>query len=215
MVSGVMTDLRLEVLRTDVAGMPIEWIDYQQAAKYLALDLVVYSLGSRLYRIHGGICAKSGLRSFVDVNAIVATRGVHADTGHRRPNYVPPLTNRALFRRDSNVCLYCGQRFSARDLSRDHVTPLCQGGQDHWQNVVTACKRCNNRKAGRTPEGAGMELLAIPFAPTHAEYVYLQGKRILADQMEFLLAHFPRNSQLLERQRRAESAQAGTCHSGG
>ena len=77
--------------------------------------------------------------------------------------------------------------------------PLSQGGQDGWSNVVTACKRCNNHKAGRTPEQAGMELLAIPFTPTHAEYVYLQGRRILADQMEFLLAHFPRNSLLRKR----------------
>jgi len=45
-------------------------------------------------------------------------------------------------------------------------------------------------------------LLAIPFKPTHAEYVYLQGRRILADQMEFLLSHFPRNSLLRERVRK-------------
>jgi hypothetical protein len=44
-----------------------------------------------------------------------------------------------------------------------------------------------------------MELLAVPFVPTHAEYIYLSGKQILADQMEFLLAHFPRNSPLHER----------------
>jgi hypothetical protein len=44
-----------------------------------------------------------------------------------------------------------------------------------------------------------MELLAIPFTPTHAEYVYLQGRGILADQMEFLLAHFPRKSVLRQR----------------
>jgi hypothetical protein len=42
-------------------------------------------------------------------------------------------------------------------------------------------------------------LLAIPFTPTHAEYIYLQGRKILADQMEFLLAHFPRNSVLRKR----------------
>ena len=84
-------------------------------------------------------------------------------------------------------------------LSRDHVKPLSQGGADIWQNVVTACKRCNNYKAGRTPEEAHMQLLAIPFKPTHAEYVYLQGRHILADQMEFLLAHFPRNSVLRKR----------------
>ena len=49
------------------------------------------------------------------------------------------------------------------------------------------------------PERAGMELLAVPFVPTHAEYVFLQGKRVLADQMEFLLAHFPRTSPLHQR----------------
>ncbi len=41
-----------------------------------------------------------------------------------------------------------------------------------------------------------MQLLAVPFTPTHAEYVYLQGRGVLADQMEFLLKHFPRKSLL-------------------
>jgi len=74
-------------------------------------------------------------------------------------------------------------------------------GTNTWNNTVTACKRCNNYKAGRTPDQAGMQLLAIPFAPTHAEYVYLQGKQILSDQMEFLRAHFPHKSPLHERLR--------------
>ena len=85
-----------------------------------------------------------------------------------------------------------------------YTHPLSQGGQDRWVNVVTACKRCNNHKAGRTPEQAGMELLAIPFCPTHAEYVYLQGRQILNDQMDFLLAHFPRNSVLRKRVEKGE-----------
>ncbi len=95
--------------------------------------------------------------------------------------------------------MYCGQRFGSGGLSREHITPLSQGGTDSWNNVVTACKRCNNHKAGRTPEQSGMQLLAIPFVPTHAEYIYLQGRRVLADQMEFLLAHFPRTSPLHKR----------------
>ena len=95
--------------------------------------------------------------------------------------------------------MYCGNKFKSNNLSRDHITPLYQGGKDLWVNVVSACKRCNNAKAGRTPEQAGMELLAIPFVPTHAEYIFLQGKVILYDQMEFLKQHFPRTSPLRNR----------------
>jgi len=198
-------DLQQQVLRTDVGGMPLEWIGYQEAVRLIALDQVSYSLGRTLYRIHGGISALTGAQSFIDVNAIIASYGLHPHAHLFSNSYTPPLSNKALFRRDQSLCLYCGDRFPNALLSRDHVKPLSQGGADTWANVVTACKRCNNHKAGRTPEQAGMELLAIPFKPTHAEYVYLQGRRILADQMEFLLAHFPRNSQL---RRRVEQGEA-------
>ena len=189
-------DLQQQVLRTDVAGMPLEWIGYQDAVRLISLDQVSYSLGRTLYRIHGGINAQTGIQSSIDVKAIIASYGHHPHTHLFSDAYTPPLNNQALFRRDQSLCLYCGERFPNALLSRDHVNPLSQGGEDTWVNVVTACKRCNNHKAGRTPEQAGMELLAIPFTPTHAEYVYLKGRRILADQMEFLLAHFPRNSRL-------------------
>jgi len=202
----VTHDTRPEVLRTDVSGMPLEWIDYQQATKLICLEQVSYALGPVLYRIHGGLCARTGLQSFVDVNAIIATHGTNPELAGHHARYTPPLSNFALFRRDHNVCLYCGSQFHTHQLSRDHVRPLSQGGADVWSNVVSACKSCNNFKGGRTPEQSGLQLLAIPFAPTHAEYVYLQGKRILADQMDFLLAHFPRNSPLLKRVLAAKAA---------
>lgn len=197
-------DLQQQVLRTDVAGMPLEWIGYQDAVRLITLGQVSYSLGSTVYRIHGGFNAITGERSIVDVDAIIATRGTHPHAHLFATSYTPPLSNQALFRRDQYLCLYCGEHFPHGLLSRDHVNPLSQGGVDTWGNVVTSCKRCNNHKAGRTPEQAGMELLAIPFTPTHAEYVYLQGRRILADQMEFLIAHFPRNSPLRQRARGTE-----------
>lgn len=192
-------DLNQQVLRTDVAGMPLEWIGYQDAVRLISLDQVSYSLGRALYTIHGGINAISGVQSEIEVNAIIASYGHHPHTHLFSDTYTPPLSNKALFRRDQSLCLYCGEQYPNFMLSRDHVKPLSQGGADTWSNVVTACKRCNNHKAGRTPEQACMELLAIPFIPTHAEYVYLQGRSILADQMDFLLAHFPRNSILRRR----------------
>ena len=194
-----MMDLSHQVLRTDVSGMPLEWVGYQDAVRLYHLEQVAYTCGTLLYRVHGGICAKTGRRSFIEVNSIIATLGHNRALSKFRDRYVPPLNNPALFKRDSHVCLYCGETFGYRDLSRDHVTPVIQGGQDIWNNVVTACRRCNNHKAGRTPEQAAMELLAVPFTPTHAEYIYLQGRRVLSDQMEFLRAHFPRSSPLHER----------------
>ena len=184
------------VLRADAAGMPLEWIDYQHAVRLYHAGQVAYACGSLLYTLRGGVNALTGQRSRIDVNSIIATYGNHR---RRHIDYTPPLNNTALFRRDGNLCMYCGERFRARDLSRDHIRPVSQGGQDEWTNVITACKRCNHHKAGRTPEQAGMELLAVPFTPTHAEYVYLQGRRVLADQMEFLRAHFPRSSPLRTR----------------
>lgn len=194
-----MYALDQKVLRTDVSGMPLEWINYQEAVRLYYLEQVAYACGTLLYSVHGGINARTGRRSIVEVNSIVATQGGAYALLKSHQDYVPPLSNNALFRRDFNMCLYCGGTFQAQDLSRDHVTPLVQGGSDHWNNVVTACKRCNHHKGGRTPEQAGMQLLAIPFIPNHAEYVYLQGRRILADQMDFLRAHFPRSSPLHKR----------------
>lgn len=194
-----MYSLSQQVLRTDVAGMPLEWIDFQDAVRVYYAGQVAYTCGVLLYEVHGGFNAATRRRSVIEINSIIATYGDNRKLSKHQGPYVPPLSNPALFARDAYLCMYCGERFAARDLSRDHITPLSRGGSDAWMNVVTACKRCNNHKAGRTPEQAGLTLLAVPFVPTRAEYIYLQGKRVLADQMEFLLAHFPRTSPLHQR----------------
>ena len=179
--------------------MPLEWIDYREAVRLHFLGQIAYTVGRTLFEVRGGINARTRRRSVVEVSSIVATHGNSHAIHWMRREYIPPLSNRTLFSRDNRICLYCGERFQVRQLSRDHVTPVSQGGRDRWNNVVTACIRCNSHKAGRTPEQAGMQLLAIPFIPTHAEYVYLQGRNVLADQMEFLRAHFPRTSPLHHR----------------
>ena len=60
----------------------------------------------------------------LEVNSIVATVGHTGNPGNTRHDYVPPLNNQTLFRRDGHLCMYCGQRFPSSQLSRDHVTPL-------------------------------------------------------------------------------------------
>ncbi len=191
--------LSQQVLRTDISGMPLEWIDYKEAVRLYHTGQVAYTCGSPLYSLLGGINARTGLQTQVDVNSIIATVGHTHSPGARRGAYLPPLNNETLFKRDGYLCMYCGSRFSSHQLSRDHIKPFSRGGQDTWANVITACRRCNNAKASRTPEEAGMQLLAVPFIPTFAEYIYLKGRRVLTDQMEYLLAHFPRSSPLHSR----------------
>jgi len=84
--------------------------------------------------------------------------------------------NHNLFDRDGRRCLYCGRgeaevRRAGHRLTRDHVVPVSRGGRDVWRNVATACEPCNNRKADRTPDEAGMPLLAEPRTPTAWELV--------------------------------------------
>jgi 5-methylcytosine-specific restriction endonuclease McrA len=192
-------NLSQQVLRTDASGMPLEWIDYREAVRLYCLDQVSYAFGSTLYTLHGGTNARTGRQTIIAVNSMLATVGRSSNPGSLRSDYVPPLNNETLFKRDAYLCMYCGNRFPPSELSRDHVRPFYQGGRDVWNNVVAACRRCNNAKASRTPEQAKMQLLAVPFTPTYAEYIYLKGRRVLADQMEYLLAHFPRSSPLHDR----------------
>ena len=94
------------------------------------------------------------------------------------------------------VCAYCGDLFHEDELTREHIIPFAQNGRDHWMNVVTACRACNHRKSSRTPEQARMPLLYAPYVPSLWEDFILRNRRILADQMEFLMAHLPKSSRL-------------------
>lgn len=79
------------------------------------------------------------------------------------------LTRRNLYARDKNKCQYCGNRFSATDLTLDHIVPRVQGGGNSWLNLVCACLRCNTRKGGRTPKQARMQLIRPPYKPAKCE----------------------------------------------
>jgi len=181
-------------LQLDAAGNPCRWINFEQSAFYYAKELVAWSVGLDGIRIYGGTSARTGKRSFLDLNSIIAIRG---ELGDKQLFRTPTLTNRALFRRDQQVCAYCANEFTPMHLSRDHVTPRAHGGRDVWTNVVTACSGCNKVKDARTPEQAHMKLLYVPYAPNRAEYLILMNRTILADQMEFLKARVTKNSRIL------------------
>jgi len=104
----------------------------------------------------------------------------------KRPRPIVKLTRREIFRRDDFTCQYCGRKVS--NLTIDHVIPKHLGGATTWQNVVTACSRCNHLKGGMTPEQSGMHPLSAPQVPPSTA-TYLFGRHLNQNQewQEFLI----------------------------
>ncbi|NVK54469.1 MAG: HNH endonuclease, partial [Alteromonadaceae bacterium] len=152
-------------------------------ARYYAQEKVLFELGHQSRTLLGGWNSQ-GQRSQLRISSIIACDGQVTQYGKIA------LTNRYLFRRDNYLCLYCGNRYRSGQLTRDHIIPRSRGGRNNWQNVATACARCNHQKGAKTPEEAHMPLLAVPFEPNVYERFYLMNRRILADQMDFLSHHF-------------------------
>jgi 5-methylcytosine-specific restriction endonuclease McrA len=79
------------------------------------------------------------------------------------------LSRKNILRRDLYHCQYCGRTDGA--LTIDHVIPKSKGGDDSWENLLTACITCNNKKGDRTPEEAKMSLIRKPAKPSHITFM--------------------------------------------
>ena len=102
----------------------------------------------------------------------------------KRPFLPRKLSKKEVFLRDKFTCQYCGKK--VHDLTLDHVIPRRQQGAHTWENVVTACNRCNLHKAGRTPAEAKMRLGRVPRAPDPNPYLILQS-RVILDEWEIYI----------------------------
>lgn len=179
------------ILTLDSTGHPHHWISWQDAVTLRCKNLVLWHFGDEDFMFRGGVNRISGQRSVVEVASIIALKSKFV----YKPR-TPSLSSRNLFRRDLNICAYCGERFSEKYLTRDHIVPVSRGGENSWMNLVTACTRCNGKKDDRTPEQAGMPLMYVPYVPNKAEGLILANRQILADQMTFLMGFVPRHSRL-------------------
>ena len=177
-------EMQCRILRLNKAGLPKSWLSYEEAATLYSKGQVMWTLGRDSFLFRGGYNSL-GQRSHLALAPIIACSG---DVG--KDKFTSALSNRMLFRRDGHRCMYCGRQFDDYSLTRDHIVPRVLNGPDTWTNVVAACARCNSHKGGRTPEQAGMELLAIPFEPNAFEFMYLANRRIRGDQMEYLQSRF-------------------------
>ncbi|MFC1958200.1 HNH endonuclease [Chloroflexota bacterium] len=105
----------------------------------------------------------------------------------RRPWSGRKLTRLEIFKRDRYICQYCGKE--TQHLTLDHVIPRYRDGQHTWENVVSACVSCNRRKAGRTPQEAGMKLIKQPSQPRDNGLFYIPARypRARSEWQKYLL----------------------------
>ena len=174
----------MQILKLNQSAMPLEWISVEEACKQYCLGNVLFELGEFKRTLLGGFNLY-GEQSSLEVASIIGCRGKVVPH-----NGQIPLCNRWLFGRDNYTCLYCGKQFKSSQLTLDHIIPRSRGGKKTWMNAATSCKRCNLLKAARTPEEAGMSLIAVPFKPNQYEQLYLKNHRILSDQIDYLSSQF-------------------------
>lgn len=122
---------------------------------YRAINLMLCDKATLVLNGRGYI--KSVSTNFPNPSIIRLKSQIH------RPRQPIHLTKKEVFRRDNFTCQYCGK--TNPQLTIDHVIPRHMGGHHTWDNVVTACARCNHLKGGKTLQEANMQLLTPPKAP--------------------------------------------------
>jgi len=133
---------------------PLKIISWQRAITLLTQGKVeVIDFYDRDVR---GVSITFKLPSILRLLKLVKVRRTSKEVRFSRAN---------IYQRDKYTCQYCGIKYPAEDLTFDHVLPQVQGGQATWENIVTACLACNNRKGGRTPQEARMRLIRPPVKP--------------------------------------------------
>jgi 5-methylcytosine-specific restriction endonuclease McrA len=101
-----------------------------------------------------------------------------------------PLTRRAVFARDGGRCVYC----DSPATSLDHVVPRSRGGLHVWENVVSACRRCNHLKADRDVSDLGWRMRHAPFQPVGPAWRILGAGRADPAWVPYLLDHAGRGA---------------------
>ena len=172
------------VLRVNQSALPLGWMSVEEACKQYSLGNVLFELGEVKRTLLGGVNL-DGVQSAVQVSSIIGCKGKVIYKNGRIP-----LCNRWLFARDNHTCLYCGNRFKTSELTLDHIHPRSRGGKKTWTNSATSCKRCNTKKGDKTPEEAGMPLIAVPFEPNMYEQLYLRNNKIIDEQTAYLSRQF-------------------------
>ena len=158
-----MNDKKCLLLNCDFT--PISIIDWKKAMIWNVKYMHNFNYGIQIIESYDdSILCANGKR--VRIPAVARTTNFHRLHSNRLD---VKLSRKNLFARDNCSCQYCGKFLSRNNLTYDHVIPKSRFN-DHkkatsWGNIVTACRKCNSKKANKTPQEAGMTLLNTPKCP--------------------------------------------------
>lgn len=136
-----------------ISVLPLSVISWQHAVKLHFLDRIQIVETYDNWTIHSEYLT-------MNVPAVAVTK----DYFKFKKNAKFSRSN--LFLRDLYQCQYCSDTFAHSELTLDHVIPRSEGGKTTWENSVTACKSCNQRKGAKhwTP-------IREPFKPDHFQLI--------------------------------------------
>ena len=150
-----------KVLKLDSSYRPIQVIDWTEAIT------MVFTGRAKVVEYRDGCYAHSASDKFQIPSVISINRYV------KQARVTLRVSRRNLFIRDDYTCQYCSVRFPKGTLTIDHVTPKSAGGPKTWENIVTACRRCNQKKADHLPRDVGMFPKKTPRAPSPSMFYNL------------------------------------------
>lgn len=166
--------LNFDVLVLNKLWQPIHTCSVRRAVKLLCLGhaQVVEAEGETKYQTHD-------LGSWLQSSSELVTEGVIRSVSFvmripkvillavydKLPSREVKFTRHNVFLRDHFTCQYCQKELPEQQLNLDHVIPRDKGGRTCWDNIVTSCIGCNNRKANKLPHEAKMFPAMSPRAP--------------------------------------------------
>ena len=106
---------------------------------------------------------------------------------HRIPRAKPTINKRNIILRDNHSCVYCKKKFPVDELTIDHVIPRSRWRKlmgerprfdfHSWENMVSACRRCNSIKGNRLLKEIGWKLERAPREPERAAAIIISRQR--------------------------------------
>jgi len=172
------------ILTLDNHGVPHRWVNWQQACFYYAKNLVAWTLGEQEFV---STAVSPGRRAGAPASPRVRSSRSRASDGDEGFNQCLRSTTASCFAATA-ISARIAEGLQLLRLTRDHIRRYLAAHRhmDERGHGVPCLQRSQAQpRAGRIGAGASLRTLC----PEQGEYLILTNRKILADQMEFLVQH--------------------------